>query len=210
MIVSSSVSDGYVDMLRDTLRNSPFMQVTMIQPVVEGSASVRTAFEDYEFPDGRTGKWWIENRIKALFDAKGEYWEPLHRNDQFEYVISTLKGMQQGIIARWNANRQIISLFNPTKDLHTSRAPTPPCLISLCFYPVQQALTLIATFRAQYTDAKAYGNLLSLVMLLEKVSKETGFKPLRLYNIAQKTTLKYPKSIGKELLQRLIVTVNRS
>ena len=206
-----SISDAYFSMLRSTLRESPFMQITAVtQPIlgdhVNNSVSFRTAFEDYTFPDGRRGEWWLQDRIKALFDVKGEYWKPMHREGQFDYVISALKGMTKGAIPRWNANRLILSLFDPKGDLHVSRAPTPPCLISLCFYPVKQRLTLIATFRAQYTDVKGYGNLLSLAMLLKKVSEETGFVPVKLVSVAQKAILKYPKSVGKDLLSKLRVS----
>lgn len=210
MIFGESVCDAYCGMLKSTLEGSLFLQVTMVQPVVEGPQCIRAAFESYEFPDGRTGKWWIEDRIKALFDEKGEYWRSMHREGQFDYVISALNGMTNGTMPRWNANRLIISLFDPKMDLHKSRAPTPPCLINLSFYPVKKTLSLIATFRAQYTDAKGLGNLLSLAMLLKDVSEKTGFHPSKLYSIAQKVTLKYPTSTAKNLHHQLIVSINRS
>lgn len=204
MIIGTSISDAYISMLRSTLRRSPFMQVTVVQPV-SISDDVKTTFESYMFPDGRSGRWWIQDRIKALFDKKGEYWKPIHRDGQLDYVISALKGMTKGTVPRWNANRLVITLFSPKDDLHISRAPIPPCLINLCFYPVKQRLTLIANFRAQYTDAKAYGNLLSLAMFLKKISEETGFTPFQLFSIAQKAILKYRKSVGKDLLRKLII-----
>ena len=194
-------------MLRSTLTESPFMQVTILQPVSEDTDTVRTAFERYTFPDGRTGRWWIEDRVKALLSEEGEYWKPMRRDRQLDYVVSTLEGMRKGTVPRWNANRLIISLFDAKKDLHVSRAPTPPCLINVGFYPVKRSLTLIANFRAQYTDAKAYGNLLSLAMLLRKISEETGFMPLKLYSVAQKAILKYPKSVGKDLLTKLLASI---
>ena len=91
----------------------------------------------------------------------------------------------------------IISLFEP-KDLHRSRSPTPPCMISLCFYPEKEDLSLIATFRAQYTDAKGFGNLYSLATLLQRTASATGFNPAVLYNVAQKAILKYQKFFARQ------------
>ena len=98
----------------------------------------------------------------------------MHREGQLEYVVSALKGMRKGSVARWNANRLIVTLFNQSEDLHNSRALTPPCLISLSFYPVRQDLTMVAIFRDQCTDTKGYGNLLSLAMILKQVSHQTA------------------------------------
>lgn len=209
MILGTSVSEAYVEMLRHTLTKSPLMQVTMVQPVSNClTDGVRKAFEQYVFPDGTNGKIWIQGRLDAVFDENGEYWNPMRRAGQFDYVLSALKGMTDGTMPRWNANRLVISLFNPKQDLHKSRCPTPPCLITLSFHPIQQNLTLIATFRAQYTDAKGYGNLLSLGMLLTQISQKTGFKPFKLFSVAEKTILKYSKRTAKDLLAHLLCTVD--
>lgn len=200
MILGSSVSETYIGMLQKTLSQPSFVQTAMVQPISRDFHDIaRMAFEEFEFPDGRFGTWWIEDRLKALFDEKGEYWKPLRREGQFDYVLSALKGMTEGTMPRWNANRLVLTLFKPS-DLHKSRCPIPPCLINLSFYPVRQKLTLIANFRAQYTDAKGYGNLLSLAMLFLDVCDKTGFTPNRLYSIAQKPILKYSRSTGKKLL----------
>lgn len=205
-----SVSDAYFSMLKNTLRESPFMQVSeVMNPIlgdkINNDAAFELAFQSFKFPDGRYGASWIRDRILALFDEKGEYWKPLHRFAQLDYAVSALDGMRKGNVPRWNANRLIITLFDPSQDLHNSRAPTPPCLISLCFYPMKQKLTLIATFRAQYTDAKGYGNLISLAMLLKDVSEKTDFVPFKLYSVAQKAILKYPQSTAKQLFNKLLV-----
>jgi len=204
MIIAESISKAYIGMLQDTLRNSPFIQTTLLQPISYNSDKIRECFNAYKFPDGRTGEWWIEDRLKALFNENGEYWKPLHREGQLDYVVSALEGMTEGTMPRWNANRLIINLFDPKIDLHKSRCPTPPCLINLSFHPVKQSLTLIATFRAQYTDAKGFGNLLSLAMLLKDIADKTGFHPSKLYSIAHKAILKYPQSVAKGLLHSLL------
>ncbi len=208
MILGASISEAYVGMLKHTLTKSPLMQVTMVQPVSNFLMDdVRKTFEQYVFPDGRTGKIWIRGRLEALFDENGEYWKPMRRAGQFHYILSALRGMTKGTMPRWNANRLVISLFNPKEDLHKSRCPTPPCLITLSFHPIRQDLTMIATFRAQYTDAKGYGNLLSLAMLLVQICETTGFKPFKLFSIAEKAILKYSKSTAKDLLAKLLCAV---
>lgn len=211
-ITADSLSDAYMDMLRDTLKGPPsVVQVTLVKrPLVRGNLHqdgfFRETLDEYTFPDGRTGAWWIEGRVRAMMDMNGEYWDPIRRDRQLLYVISALKGMTAGTMPRWNANRLIITLFDAKKDLHKARAPTPPCLITLGFYPIRQTLTLVATFRAQYTDAKGYGNLWSLAMFFRKVCMMTGFTSLNLWSIANKAILRYPKSIGKSLLIKLLST----
>lgn len=210
MIREKSVSDAYLGMIEDTTRKGhSFMQVAMIlYPILNDKINVDPHFEeklrDFCFPDGRTGIDWLEDRIKAMFDEGAEYWNPIRRDGQFDYVVNALKGMIEGTMPRWNANRLIITLFESENDLHKSRMPTPPCLINLCFYPVKNELSLIATFRAQYTDAKGYGNLYSLAMLLQQVCEKTGFAPKHLYSVAQKAILKYPKNIARKFRYSLL------
>ena len=227
-ITETSLSDAYINMLSNTLTEPfpCFMQVTMVAKPILGNClnddeKVRAAFESYTFPKSKTekvmtGKNWIDNRIKALLDAKGEYWGRMNREGQLDYVTSALKGWnitkkqeenakkKQKKTPTWNANRIMISLFNPARDLHIYRVPAPPCLSSLCFYPVRKSLSLIATFRAQYSDIKAYGNLISLAMLLKDISEETGLTPATIHSVAHKAILKHPRLVGKELLNKLL------
>jgi len=198
MITDPTVTGAYLGMLADTVREGySFMQVAKVTNPIDGDRiNVDPHFgfklQNFTFKDERTGMEWLEDRIRAMFNEGAEYWNPIRRDGQYDYVINALKGMIEGTMPRWNANRLIISLFDSTKDLHKSRMPTPPCLIQLCFYPVKKDLSLIATFRAQYTDAKGYGNLYSLAMLLQKICEETGFRPRHLFSVAQKAILKYP------------------
>lgn len=115
-------------------------------------------------------------------------------------MIRGLKGITEGTMYRWNSNRFLIMLFYPAKDLHESRVPTPPCLTILNFLPVKNGLSLIATFRAQYTDTKGYGNLLSLAYLLLSLCEGTGFRPAQIYSIANKPILKWPIRTARSLL----------
>jgi len=185
-------------MLFDVVSNkgTSVMQVTKVtEPVRKGIVNVNEGFHDklkrYTFSDNRSGYWWLEDRIAALFSEKGEYWARMNRYGQLNYIKGALKGMNEGTHPRWNANRLIIDLFNPEADLHVTRMPTPPCMITIAFIPIRDQLSMAATFRAQYTDAKGYGNLYSLAMLLRDIAQFSGFKPRHLYSTAQKATLKY-------------------
>lgn len=206
-----SVVDVYVDMLADTLKNrsDPFNQVAHVKmPVKDGEVfagplSLTSLLRQFEFDDGRTGKWWERDRMEALFKPGGEYYAAIRKNAQFNYVGMTLKAMIEEGSPRWNANRLIVTLFDPTRDLHLSRAPTPPCMVNISFHPVRDTLGMTVTFRAQYTDAKGYGNLLSLAFFLLAVCKHTGFKPGSLYSIAHKTILRYSRKEATRFLDAL-------
>ena len=210
MITDSTVSGAYLGMLADTVREGySFMQVANVTTPLDGDRiNVDPSFGykllNFTFKDERTGMDWLEDRVRAMFNEGGEYQDSIRRDGQYDYVLDALKGMIEGTMPRWNANRLIISLFDSRKDLHKSRMPTPPCLIQLSFYPVKQTLSLIATFRAQYTDAKGYGNLYSLAMLLQKVCEETGFTPKHLFSVAQKAILKYPIKEAKRFRYALL------
>ena len=209
MIQRSSISDAFLDMLTDTVRNlPPFMQVAKVTyPVLKGDINTAPGFhdrlKDFTFSDNRTGHDWLDDRIRALFEEGAEYWKPLHRDGQYEYVVEALKGMTAGTMPRWNANRLIVTLFDSEKDLHKTRMPTPPCLVMVSLHPEKQDLSLVATFRAQYTDAKGYGNLYSLAMLLQRICEDTGFKPKHLYSVAQKAILKYNKGEARSFLEHM-------
>jgi len=207
-MVYESLDKAYLSMLESVLREDrDFLQVTCVgNPLVEGKLNLDPAFgkkfEAFTFPDGRCGLWWVQDRIKAVFSPKGEYHKRIYGGG-YEYCLESLKGIREGNFPLWNANRLIISLFKP-EDLHKARKPTPPCLINLCLYPVKGKLTMIGTFRAQYVDAKGFGNLISLAMLLGGLCEKTGFSPGRLYNVAQKSLLRYPKDIAKRLYFHLL------
>jgi thymidylate synthase len=47
-------------------------------------------------------------------------------------------------------------------------------------------LNLIATFRSQYFDTKAYGNLIALAILLYDMCKKTGYEPGEIISTAHK------------------------
>jgi len=230
MIIENSVSDAYLAMLDDTTRylGDNIVQVTRVNMPLGGSAQGHEAeavhrylphgtvnvdpsfakrLEAFEFNDERTGKWWLEDRIEALFGNTGEYHEALNKEAQYPYVVKSLKAMRERnakIGPLWNANRMIVTLFDPAQHLHIARAPMPPCLINIAFIPVKDRLSLCATFRAQYTDAKGYGNLYSLAMMLGQVCEATGYTARYLYSIALKPTLRYKKAEAKRFLFALM------
>ena len=70
--------------------------------------------------------------------------------------------------------------------------------MSIDFKPEGNKLHLIANWRAQYLNTKAYGNFLSLARLLRKVCNERGFEPGNLISIAHKAILE--RGVKNELL----------
>lgn len=207
-----SVSAAYLRLLEGVLASDVALvqSIEVLSPWVGDELNedhgVRAAFDAYAFPDGRNGAWWIEDRMHALFHEKGEYAARLERSG-YGYVMEALGGMKAGTHPSWNRNRLVLSLFTKD-DFHRSRAPTPPCMVNLAFYPVGDTLSLVACFRAQYVDAKAYGNLVSLAVLLKKVCASTGFKPGSLGNVALKAILKYPRSTAVQLRLVLLKASN--
>lgn len=165
--------------------------------------NLHNKFKTFKFKDGRDGGWWIENRINELF--KGLYNKGITDYGQLDFVQNALKKIKNGRYA-WCSNRLLCITFNPQdkhlNHVHLERQPVPPCLTLLDFKREQDNLHLIASWRAQYFDTKAYGNLISLAILLKEVCKNTEHRPGRLISIAHKAILRDKKD-GRKLVEKL-------
>ncbi|MDH5266220.1 MAG: hypothetical protein OEW62_00925 [Candidatus Bathyarchaeota archaeon] len=205
-IVRNDITSAYVDSLKKVVRNGYlFALMTEVERPLIGSIQVEDElarsglnvdkemhrrFEAFDF-NGKTGKWWIENRIHELFS--GLYHTAICKYDQLDFIRDALKKIETRKYT-WCSNRLLCVTFDHTDEhtshLHLSRQPIPPCLTLLDFKPEQRKLHLIASWRAQYFDTKAYGNLISLAMMLRNVCKNTGFQPGHVISIANKAILK--------------------
>ncbi len=199
-----NISEAYLNFLGSYLQNWSFAMCAHVEKL-NLDPKIHQAFCDFTFPDGRTGDWWIQDRLRALFDERGEYYPYVHGNEHMEYILSSLRDYRRHQHPTWNANRFVLTLFDPASDLHRSRMPTPPCLSMLSFHPKnRQKLSLVAIFRAQFVDTKAYGNIISLAELLRRVCNQTGFEVGTLHNVATKLIVKHKnKRAIKDLYNRL-------
>jgi len=165
--------------------------------------NLHNKFKTFVFNDGKSGSWWIENRINELF--KGLYHRAIVNHNQLNFVEDALKKIENKRYA-WVSNRLLCLTFSPHEKhlshMHLTRQPVPPCLTLVDFKPERNNLHLIASWRAQFFDTKAYGNLISLAMLLEQACENTGYDPGRLISIAHKAILRNKRD-GKRLLQEL-------
>ena len=159
-----------------------------------------------EFPlytDNKGRKWFgrdkIADRIYAL--EEGVYYRDLEKNikgdkKQLNYLVEHLT---DGRVIGKIHNSLVCMVFDPNRDLCY---PNARCLMSIDFKPERNRLHLIADWRAQYFNTKAYGNLLSLARLLRKVCKARGFQTGSLISIAHKAILEHAVK-DELLLQRL-------
>ena len=211
----TTISGAYLEFLESYLKEWSFaMCVHVERPIKKGKLNLNReidrAFRDFKFPPTgkekvvRTGDWWIQDRMRAVFDEGGEYYPYLHRNRHMEYILSSLKDYRRHQHPTWNANRFVLTLFDPASDLHRSRRPAPPCLSMLSFHPKKrQKLSLVAIFRAQYVDTKAYGNILSLAELQKRVCNQTGFEAGSLHSVASKLISRHNVNTIKRLHRQL-------
>lgn len=224
-IVKDDLTSAYVDSLKIALRDHyVFALVTEVErPILEFADNelslsglnldkeMHRRFEAFQFKDGRTGKEWIEDRIHELF--AGLYHVAISKHGQLDFAQSALKEIlraradpkRRGTY-NWLYNR-IFCLTCHYEDrkfshLHLSKMPNPPCLTLLDFKPEQEKLHLIAFWRAQYFDTKAYGNLISLAVLLGNVCRYTGFQSGHVISIASKAIFKNMRD-GKSLVRSL-------
>lgn len=134
-------------------------------------------FESYEFSDGTTGRFWVQDRIDELFS--GMYASRLtDGGNQIERITERLKKGNHG----QTTNALVAQVFQEEPDLRLAThgrplAPDIACMTQLQFRPSKDKLNLYSVFRSQYFDTKCYGNLISLAVLLAVVCNQTGYEP---------------------------------
>ncbi|WP_255167131.1 hypothetical protein [Natrononativus amylolyticus] len=134
-------------------------------------------FESYEFTDGTTGRYWVQDRIEELFAGLYATRLTAPRN-QLDMIRGRLKQGNHG----QTTNALLGQPYRLTPDLEKATegkplAPNIPCLVLLQFKPQRDKLHLYTTFRSQYIDTKCYGNLISLALLLADMCHQTGYEP---------------------------------
>jgi hypothetical protein len=179
--------------------------------IINLERSIYKGFSTFEFSEkcssgGSSGKDWINDRVRALLDPAGKYQERLHT--QIEDVKKRLKARNKagGKMHGSSTNALVCQVFVPDKDLVKACEPRPlaknlPCLTQIDFKPKGDKLNLFSIWRSQYFDTKAYGNLISLAILLCKICHETGYRPGFLVSTANNLTFQTRKA--KELCERL-------
>lgn len=217
-VVENDITSAYTNSLKKVVRNKyvyalmtevekPLLDAVLIDN--ESSLSglnldkeMHRRFENFNF-NNKTGKWWIENRVQELFT--GLYHKAICKHNQLGFVQDALRKIKAKKFT-WCSNRLLCLTFDyedkSTSHLHLTRQPIPPCLTLLDFKPEQKRLNLIASWRAQYFDTKAYGNLISLAMMLRNICKNTGFQSGHVISIANKAILK-DKRNAMDLLESL-------
>lgn len=210
MVEGNSVSEAYLQYVHKYLNDWSFAtSVNVKYPIIKGNVyyekKIDQAFREHTFPDGRTGEEWIDDRIDTIFNETRNYYKRLHQNGQYDYALKSLKAYKLDRYPKWNANRFVLTLFQSVlgQDLRKERNPAPPCLINISLHPVKGKLSLISTFRAQYVDTKAYGNMISLIMLLKQLCDDTKFIPGTYHNVVYKPIRKHTKGHLKKLFKKL-------
>jgi hypothetical protein len=141
---------------------------------------------------GRTGKDWIDTRIDEQFCGKFD----AQSHDALEQVKQRLK--QGGQPGSWS-NALVVQVYQ-SEDLDeatNSFYARASCLTQMQFKIERNQLNLFATFRSQYFDTKAYGNLIALAMLLARVCEETGYEPGYIVETANNAILDDEKTAQK-------------
>ena len=172
--------------------------------VINVGDKVFQAFAKFQFskPDGwtggKTGEDWINGRIRDLLHPDGYYNNALRCG----YSFDQLTEVEKRLSARdkkgrrmhgGSTNALVCNVFMPDEDLKAAcvlrpRASRLRCLAMLDFKPIRDVLNLMAVFRSQYFDTKAYGNFIALAMLLHNMCQKTDYKPGIIVSTANKVT----------------------
>lgn len=205
-VAGETIGDAYTAALKTALDGQDYLVIHVDNPVSAGdvpdtlewdawqdcinAGDAQSAFESYSFDDGTTGRFWVEDRIEALFN--GEYAERLRTpRNQIEMITERLQLGNHG----QTTNALVGQVFQVDPDLDRAThgrplAPDMACLTQVQFKPSRDTLDLYATFRSQYLDTKCYGNLISLGMLLAIVADRTGYTPGTIVEMTHNATFR--------------------
>ncbi len=166
---------------------------------------------------GQTGEDWINGRIKDLLHPDGYYNKALRSGYSFDQLKEVEKRLcardkRRGKMHGSATNALVCQVYLPEEDLKKACNPPRPnvsgirCLAMLDFKPEVDSLNLMAVFRSQYFDTKAYGNFIALAILLYKMCQKTDYKPGAIVSTANKITFDgHEKALYQHLKQMGVI-----
>lgn len=166
---------------------------------------IHEGFKEFLLYEKGGRKWYgkdkIADRIYEPLDKNGTYHKALVREiRRGKGLIDFIKEhLDHGKVKGKIHNSLLCTVFDSNR--HTCY-PNAPCLLSIDFKPEGKKLHMIASWRAQFFNTKAYGNFISLAMLLRDICMETTFQPGKLISMAHKAILEGGVD-NTGLLQRL-------
>jgi len=180
------------------------LDINKWRSVINVGDRVYDRFIKFKFskPDGWTNGYygidWINGRIRDLFDERGYYKKSISSGFSFDQLQEVEKRLsardKKGNKMHGGAtNALVCSVFLPDEDLKAACKPRPNakgmrCLTQIDFKPEKNKLNLMAVFRSQYFDTKAYGNFIALAMLLYKMCQNTRYEPGAIVSTANNVT----------------------
>ncbi|MGQ9632226.1 MAG: hypothetical protein ACUVXI_18215 [bacterium] len=192
------------------------LDISKLLNVINVGNEVYDAFIKFKF--SKPGRWtngcfgidWINGRIKDLLDDQGYYKKSLSNGFSFDQLQEVEKRLscrsKKGSKLHGGAtNALVCSVFLPDEDLKAACKPRPRaggirCLTQIDFKPRKDKLNLMAVFRSQFFDTKAYGNFVALAILLYKMCQNTGYEPGAIVSTANNVTFDgHEKSLYKYL-----------
>jgi hypothetical protein len=192
--------------IRDTRmkRSISSLEVRDWLDVINVEDKVFQAFSKFRFSKadpwtkGCTGEDWINGRIKDLLHPDGYYNRALRSGfsfDQLEKVEERLRARDKRgkKMHGGTSNALVCQVFLPHEDLKRACLSRPcvqglRCLAMIDFKPGGDTLNLMAVFRSQYFDTKAYGNFIALAILLYKMCRRTDYRPGAIVSTTNKVT----------------------
>lgn len=199
-----------------TSRSISSLDINKLLNVINVGNKVYDAFIKFKFskPDGWTNGYsgidWINGRIKDLHDDQGYYKKSLSSGFSFNQLQEvekrlSIRDKKNNKMHGGSTNALVCSVFLPDEDLKAACQPRPRasrlrCLTQIDFKPKNDELNLMAVFRSQFFDTKAYGNFIALAILLCEVCQDTGYNPGAIVSTANKVTFDgHEKSLYKHL-----------
>lgn len=170
---------------------------------------ISQSFLTAEIDGGKTIQDWMDDDIDSYLTGpaygrlrgKADFWEV----DQLKQVIEYL---QKDHPSGSESNKMVCHIFHPSELPPNSpriKRDTCNCNTSIQFKPTDNSdLNCLATFRSQYLNTRAFGNIVGLSALLADVCNRVDYSPGKLINTTNNATVKREDSMDIDQIRGIV------
>lgn len=162
---------------------------------------IDAAFLNRDLDGGSTVLDWIERDITSY--TSGHAYRRLTGASEpwsMDQLCRVIEHLTSDPVPGPDSNKLVCQIFHPDeipRDTSVENVNDCNCNTTIQFKPVNSGSTLhlYATFRSQYIDSRAFGNLVGLSSLLAQVCNTVDHKPGRLINVTNNATVESGQDI---------------
>lgn len=227
--VGDSIAEAYRDAIREYDSSRSHLTITVKNPInslskvpencdswdinkttdILNIGQIPQSFLNAEIDGDKTTQEWMEDDIGSYLT--GSAYDRLRGNagfwrvDQLKQVIEYL---QEDYAPGPESNKMVCHIFHPSElppNSPKANNDTCNCNTSIQFKPTDNSdLNCLATFRSQYLNTRAFGNIVGLSALLADVCNQVDYSPGKLINSTNNATVKADNAMDLDRIRGLV------